>query len=122
MVSVAKGFTLIELMIAVTILAILSAVAIPMYNDYIRTSREGVLINNIATIEVFQEDFRLRNGNYFAPAADAAAIEAGIGWDPRDDGDVDYSIADAGASYRVTATDSTGISVCLELPEKVRCP
>ena len=116
------GFTLIELMITVAIIAVLSAIAIPLYNGYIQTSREGVLVNNISTIEIFQEDFRLRNGNYFAPAADAAAIEAGIGWTPRDDGNIDYSIADAGNSYRVTATDAAGVTVCMQMPEKIRCP
>jgi type IV pilus assembly protein PilE len=117
-----SGFTLVELMIVVAILAVISAIALPLYSGYIQTSREGVLVNNISTIEVFQEDFRLRNGNYFAPAADVAAIEAGIGWAPRDDGDVTYSIAAAGNSYRVTATDAAGVTVCLQLPEKIRCP
>jgi type IV pilus assembly protein PilE len=116
------GLTLIELMIVVGIIGLLAGIAIPLYNGYIQTSREGVLINNISTMEIFQEDFRLRNGNYFAPAADAAAIEAGIGWNPRDDGDIDYSIAAAGDSYRVTATDEAGVTVCLQLPEKIRCP
>jgi prepilin-type N-terminal cleavage/methylation domain-containing protein len=116
------GFTLIELMIVVAIIAIVSAIAIPLYNGYIQTSREGVLVNNISTIEIFQEDFRLRTGNYFAPAADTAAITAGIGWNPRDDGDVQYSIAAAGNSYRVTATDAGGVTVCLQMPEKIRCP
>lgn len=117
-----QGFTLIELMIAVAIIAIISAIALPLYSGYIETSRQGVLINNISTIEIFQEDFRLRNGNYFGPAADTAAITAGIGWDPRDDGDVEYSIAIAGNSYRVTATDAAGVTACLQMPEKIRCP
>ncbi|MEQ9004634.1 MAG: prepilin-type N-terminal cleavage/methylation domain-containing protein [Pseudomonadales bacterium] len=117
-----EGFTLVELMIVVAVLAVISAIAIPLYSGYIQTSREGVLVNNISTIEIFQEDFRLRNGNYFAPAADAAAIEARIGWTPRDDGNIDYSIAAAGNSYRVTATDATGVTVCMQMPEKIRCP
>jgi len=117
-----SGFTLIELMIVVAIIGIISAIALPIYNGYIETSREGVLVNNISTIEVFQEDFRLRNGDYFAPAADVATIEANIGWSPRDDGSVTYSIADAGDSYRVTATDAGGVTVCMQYPEKIRCP
>ena len=51
-----QGFTLIELMIVVAVLAIISAIALPAYNGYVQTSREAVLINNISTIEVFQEE------------------------------------------------------------------
>jgi type IV pilus assembly protein PilE len=117
-----RGYTLVELMIVVAVIAIIAAIALPMYSNYIQTSREGVLVNNISSIEIFQEDFRLRTGNYFAPAADTAAITAGIGWNPRDDGDIQYSIAAAGNGYRVTATDPAGVTVCLQMPEKIRCP
>jgi len=37
----ARGFTLIELMIAVAIVAILAAIAVPSYNEHIRKSRRA---------------------------------------------------------------------------------
>ena len=121
-ISLQKGFSLIELMIAVAIIAIIAAVAMPAYNGYITTSREGVLVNNLSTIEVFQEDFRLRNGNFLVAAANLAAITAGIGWQPQDDGGVTYVITDpGGGSYDITATDAAGTTVCMTMPEKVRC-
>ncbi len=121
-ISLQKGFSLIELMIAVAIIAIIAAVGMPAYNGYITTSREGVLVNNLSTIEVFQEDFRLRNGNFLVAAANLAAITAGIGWQPQDDGGVTYVITDpGGGSYDITATDAAGTTVCMTMPEKVRC-
>jgi type IV pilus assembly protein PilE len=118
-----QGFTLIELMIVVAVLAIVSAIALPAYNGYVQTSREAVLVNNISTIEIFQEDFRLRTGAYLTNAADAAAITAGLDWEA--DGDepgTTYSIAPGpGGSYQVTATSPEGTSVCMRLPDGVRC-
>ena len=73
-----KGFTLIELMIVVAIIGILAAIAIPAYNGYIQTSREGALINSMATMEVFQEDLRLRTGAYAAGAWDPAGGDTSI--------------------------------------------
>lgn len=118
-----RGFTLVELMITVAIIAVISAIAMPLYSGYVQTSREGVLVQNISTIEVFQEDFRMRNGNYLTVAADLDAIEAAIGWRPQDaDGDITYSIASAAANtYDVTATDATGTTVCIRFPNKTRC-
>jgi type IV pilus assembly protein PilE len=118
------GFSLIELMIVVAVIAIISAVALPAYRNYVETSRRGVLVNNISTMEIFQEDRMLRTGSYLLTAANTAAITAGIGWNPRDDdGSISYSIADGGGgSYDVTATDETGVSVCIRFPAKEPCP
>jgi type IV pilus assembly protein PilE len=117
------GFTLIELMIAVAVIAVISAIAFPYYTDYIETSRQGVLLSNIRTIEVFQEDFRLRTGSFYQGPGDLAAITAAIDWEP--DGDepgTTYAIAPgAGDAYEVTATSPDGTSVCLILPDGGLC-
>ena len=68
-----KGFTLVEMMIVVAVIAILSAIAIPAYNDYIRTSRHTEGINEIAAIQLAQEEFFLENNTYFGPTAQAGA-------------------------------------------------
>lgn len=117
------GFSLIELMIAVAIIAIIAAVALPMYREYVDTAGEGRLVTNIATMEVFQEDFRLRTGAYLLVAADIATIEAAIGWEPQQNDGTTYAITDPGTgSYDVTATGDDGFVVCMRYPEKVRCP
>jgi len=116
------GFTLIELMIAVAIIAIIAAVGLPLYNGYVQSSREGVLINNIVTMEVFQEDYRLRTGAYLTTAANLGAITAAIDWQPQSNNGTTYVIAAGpGGSYQVTATDAAGTVVCYRLPDKVRC-
>ncbi len=44
------GFTLIELMIVMAIIAVLMSVAIPIYNRSITRSKESVLKNNLFTL------------------------------------------------------------------------
>jgi len=116
------GFTLIELMVAIAIVAILSAIAFPIYNSYIDTSEEGVLVTNIASMEIFQEDFRMRNGSYAVNLADLDAIEAAIGWRPQANDGITYSIANGdGSVYQVTANHPNGETVCVEYPSRTRC-
>jgi len=47
---VQKGFTLIEIMIVVAIIAILAAIAIPNFIQYQRTSREKACESNISVL------------------------------------------------------------------------
>jgi prepilin-type N-terminal cleavage/methylation domain-containing protein len=122
-----RGFTLIELMIAVAIIALLSAIALPLYNGYVQTSREGVLLNNIASIRVFQEDALLRTGayvpgNYDVAGGDTSLSDPPLNWDPRGDDDIVYQVVLVGDDYRVTATDEAGVTVCRQYPDDVPCP
>ncbi len=120
--SVERGFTMIEILIVITVISILGMIAMPIYNNYIDTGEVGVLVTNISSIEIFQEDFRLRNGAYAVDLADNDAITAAIGWDLRSEDGITYSIADGdGTSYSVTGTDAKGNSVCMTFPAKVRC-
>jgi len=118
------GFTLIELMVAVGVLAVLSALALPVYRGYVQTSREGALVNNVSTIEVFEEDYRLRNGVYQAGVFNGgpdANLQL-LGWQPQQNDGTVYTIALVGATqYSVTATDSSGTTICRLYPDKVPC-
>ena len=121
------GFTLVELLVAVAVVALLAAIAVPVYRDYTATSRDSVLLNQINAMAVFQEDTRLRTGRYGAGEYDGArgvnTLRTSIGWAPTADDGRTYAVtADAGASWTVTATDPTGRSVCRVFPAGEECP
>lgn len=71
-----QGFTLIELMIGVAIIAILSAIAIPAYNGYIETARIGECSNELQAISLAQKQFFLENNSFF-PSPDATVTTVG---------------------------------------------
>jgi prepilin-type N-terminal cleavage/methylation domain-containing protein len=115
-----RGFTLIELMIAVAILAIVSAIAIPAYREYVRESRLSSMRMNLDTLRIAVEAYRLDSqaGAYGkVQEYPKAAIAASYGWVPEGDNNAyDYVV-------RVTAT--TVYRICAGQPQAsdtwVRC-
>lgn len=59
-----RGFTLVELMVVVSILAILSAVAIPAYQNYINRTRQSDAAASLMTARLEMEEFLNDNGHY----------------------------------------------------------
>lgn len=120
------GFSLVELMIAIAVLGIIAAIAVPLYRGYIESAATGALVNDVATMEVFQEDVMLRTGTYAEGTYDARAgdtsLTDAIGWRPRADTGAVYIVEAATASsYQVTATDAQGRSVCRIMPARTPC-
>ena len=56
------GFTLIELMIVMAIIAILVSIAIPVYNRAITRARESVLKNNLFTMRTVIDEYTYDKG------------------------------------------------------------
>jgi len=77
-----KGFTLIELMIAVVVLGIISAIAVPAYQDYAKQSKVSAGFGALSEWALRMEQYRQDNRTYMngtncgASVASAAANSA----------------------------------------------
>lgn len=63
-----QGFTLIELMIVVAIIAILAAIAIPQYQNYVARSQAARVMGETGQLKTAVEDC-LNNGRFIIPTA-----------------------------------------------------
>lgn len=58
------GFTFIEMVIVIVMLSILMAIAVPVYLAQLRSTREGVLKNNLATMRERLDQYRADRNKY----------------------------------------------------------
>ena len=115
------GFSLLELLIVLVVIAVVAAIAVPAYRDYVGTARDAALVRQVTTMEVFQEDYKLRTGAYGAGRYDAAngiaTLTDAIDWKPSSDDGVVYEVTvNGGGSWTARATDSTGRTICRVFP------
>lgn len=94
----AGGYTLIEVMIALAILAIVASLAVPAFFDSIRKSRRGEAVVALSAVQQSQEQWRANRSTY---TTDLAALKQSS---PTVNGLYEITIDAAGAtSYTVTA-------------------
>ncbi len=94
-----KGFTLIEVMIVVAIVAILAAIALPSYNEYIRRGHRAEARAGLLQAAQWMERASTATGTY--PLA--AAFPTGLQTVPSDRYDISIASAD-GRTFTLTAT------------------
>ena len=100
-----RGFTLVELVVVLAIVAILAAVAIPSYQGYVRRAACEDAKGVLAGAGNFMERYRAQNGSYLGAALGSYAKS------PIDGTKVfDIAVSNlAAATYTLTATPTTGI-------------
>jgi type IV pilus assembly protein PilE len=69
-----RGFTLIELMIVVTVIGILATLAYPSYQDYIRRNRRAGIQSFMVQLAAKQEQYVLDARQYASGAGAAATL------------------------------------------------
>lgn len=69
-----RGFTLTELLIALAIVAILTSVAFPLYNNYTIRSHRAQLMSDLGTCAQALERFYTVNFSYLGAAVDPATL------------------------------------------------
>jgi len=128
MIQNSKGFTLVELMIVVAIIGILTMIAVPSYNGYIKASCQSTAGMNLQTLRTHQEAANIEYGTYTAGVHDgldpgSSTLSnmsipnplAPLFWNPDDNNEFKY-VVEAGStgniqnSYKVTVSGVGGCS------------
>ncbi|AGH86315.1 type IV pilin protein [Ralstonia pseudosolanacearum] len=105
------GFTLVELMIVVVIVAILAMIAIPSYTRYIVKSHARGAAGDLVALSLNLENGYQLQFQYPGPYAANTVANSTLfpGWNPAEKSDFNYTLTTTGTTYLLTATGSSGM-------------
>jgi type IV pilus assembly protein PilE len=95
-----RGFTLIELMVAIAVVSILAAVALPSYSAYVQRSRVPPALDGLSSYAVRMEQRFQDVGNYANGANCAVAVPTVANFT------VTCALSGGGTGFTATATGS----------------
>lgn len=98
-----RGFTLVEVMVVVVIVAILSAIAIPSYTDYVRRGKITEAISSLSDMRVKMEQFFQDNRTYVGACSSGTVA-------PTPTATTNFTFACSGQSTTGYTVTATGIS------------
>ena len=94
-----RGFSLVEMVVAMFIIAILATIVVPAYQDYVRKARLADALDSLMYIQNLQEKWRANNATY------GSLANIGFTGSTSTDGYYGLAVSGAGATgYVVTAT------------------
>lgn len=103
-----RGFTLIELMIVIAVMAVLVAIAYPSYEAFVTRTRRAEAKRELLALATAQERYFTNCNAYAATLAGSQANCTGLGSGAAtrttENGHYEISLAGGGASYTLTAT------------------
>lgn len=104
------GFTLVELMITVAVVAIMAAIAVPSYRQYVMRANRVDATSALLRLASAQERFYLQNNRYAGAGEIADAPPAGLGIGGTERGFYGLAIDsdDLAVGYVATATAIAG--------------
>jgi type IV pilus assembly protein PilE len=97
-----RGFTLIELMIVIAVVAILAAIAIPVFTEQLRKSRRAEATRGLSDLQLRQEKWRNSHATYVGTDS-SATDKTGLGLPISDFYDFSLDSTASGTGFKVKA-------------------
>ncbi|HEY7772115.1 MAG TPA: type IV pilin protein [Marinagarivorans sp.] len=97
-----KGFTLIEMMIAIAVIAILASIAFSSYQSSILKSKRKAALSTLMELTSEQEEYFVNNKGYATDLTDLGYAVTGASGDPYYIDDTGNASTSATGNYKIT--------------------